>query len=80
MVRIDALLAVVAVLLGRTPRRLIHEHIKHEAVLIQVEVLQIVPQVGALQQTLWHEVVLDTFVLKVQVDLRYRLQVAHSKT
>ena len=36
MVRVDALLAVVAVLFSRTPRRLVHEHIKHEAVLIQV--------------------------------------------
>lgn len=71
MVRIDAALTVVAVLLGWAPGRLVHEHIEDEAVLIQVETLQVEIKVGAHQETLWHEIILDTFVLEVQVYLSY---------
>ena len=80
MVRVDALLAIVAVLLGRTPRCLVHEHVEYEAVLIQIQVLEVVPQVLTLQQALGHEVVLDTFVLEVQVDLSDGIQVSKFET
>lgn len=80
VVRIDAALAVVAVLLGRAPGCFVHEHVEDEAVLIQVETLQVEVQVGAHQETLWHEVVLDTFVLEVQVNLSNLPKISESET
>lgn len=80
VVRIDAALAIVAVFLGWAPGRLVHEHVEDEAVLVQVETLQVEVQVGAHQETLWHEVVLDTFVLEVQVNLSNLPKISESET
>lgn len=80
VVRIDAALAIVAVFLGWAPGRLVHEHVEDEAVLVQVETLQVEVQVGAHQETLWHEVVLDTFVLEVQVNLSNLPKIPESET
>lgn len=80
MVCVDAALAVVAVLFGRTPRRLIHEHIEHESILIQVQILEVEVQVETRKQTLRHEVVLDTLVLEVQVNFGDLPQIPQFKT
>jgi len=80
VVRVDAALAVVAVLLGWAPGRLVHEHVEDEAVLVQVETLQVEVQVGTHQETLWHEVILDTFVLEVQVNLSNLPKIPESET
>lgn len=79
MVRIDAAFTVVAVLLGWAPSSLIHEHVKHESILIQVETLQVEVQVGAAKQTLGYKVVLNTFVLEVQVDLADRPKISQAE-
>ena len=69
MMRVNATFTVVAVLFGGAPGRLIHEHVEDETVLVQVQTLQVEVQIGACKETLRHEVVLDTFVLEVQIDL-----------
>ena len=46
MVRINAALAIMAVLLGRTPTSLVIEHIKHVALLPLVDLVQALVQVG----------------------------------
>ena len=45
VVRIDAALAVVRIFFRRTPRSLVHEHVEDEAVLVQIQTLQVVVQV-----------------------------------
>ena len=80
MVSVNAALAVMAVFLGWTPGALVHEHVKDESVLVQVQILQVVVQEGAVEQHVRHEVVLYAFVLKVAVDLLYVLQVLQTET
>lgn len=75
VVRINTAFAVMAVLLGRAPGRLVHKHIEDKSIFVQVEALKVEIQVGASEQTNWHEVILDTFVLEVQVDIRDCLQI-----
>lgn len=79
MMRIDTALAVVAVLLGWAPGGLIHEHIKHESILVQIKTLQVEVEVGTAKQTLGYKVVLDTFVLEVQIDLPDRPQISQAE-
>jgi hypothetical protein len=69
VVGVDASFAVVAVLLGGAPGTLVHEHVEDESVFLQIQLLQIVVQVPALQQALRHKVILYAFVLEVLVDV-----------
>jgi hypothetical protein len=60
-------LAVMRVFFSRAPGSLVHEHVENKAVLLQVQALQVVVEVQAVEQALRHEIVLYTFVLEVQV-------------
>lgn len=75
MVRINATLRIVAVLLGWTPTCLVEEHIKHVPLLALVDVVESLVQVAELEEALRDKVVLDALVLKVAVHGLYELQV-----
>lgn len=79
VMRVDAALAVVAVFLGWAPGCLVHKHVENEAVLIQVQTLQVVIQVRAQQKTFRNKVVLNTLVLEVQIDVADCLQVPQAE-
>lgn len=59
MVRVNTTLAIVAILFSGTPSCLVHEHVKDESVLVQIQVLQVVVEVWATQKALRHEIVFD---------------------
>lgn len=80
VVRIDTTFAVMTIFFGWAPGRLVHEHIEYETVLLQIQTLQIEVQIGAQEQTLRHKVVLDAFVLEVQIDISDCLQVSKPET
>jgi hypothetical protein len=65
VVRVDAALTVVRILFGWTPSCFVHKHVKYEAVLVQVQALEVVVQVRTADQAVGHEVILDAFVLEV---------------
>lgn len=80
VVSIDTTFAVMTIFFGWAPGRFVHEHIEYETVLLQIQTLQIEVQIGAQEQTLGHKVVLDAFVLEVQIDISDCLQVSKPET
>ena len=80
MMRVNATFTVVAVFLGGAPGRFIHEHVKDETVFVQVQTLQVEVQIRARKETLRHEVILDTFVLEVQIYLTDCPQISQLET
>ena len=79
VMRIDAALRVVAVLLCWAPTRLVEEHEEDIPLLLRVNVSQGLVEVVELEQALRHEVVFDTLVLKVSVHSFDELQVCKSE-
>lgn len=75
MMRVDAALAIVRIFLRGTPGCFVHKHVKDEAVLVQVQALEIVVQVKAIDKAIRHEVILNAFILEVQVYVRNCLKV-----
>jgi len=65
VVRVDAALAVVRILLSGTPSGLVHKHVEDEAVLVQIKALQVIIQVGTVYQAVRYKIILDAFVLEV---------------
>ena len=67
MVRVNATLRIVAVLLIWTPTRLVEEHVKDVALLTLINFIQLLVEVVEFEKTWGYEVVLDALVLKVAV-------------
>ena len=67
VVRINTTLRIVAVLLIWTPTCLVEEHVKHVALLTQINFVQLLVQVVEFEQAWGHEIVLDALVLKVAI-------------
>ena len=65
VVGVNATFAVVTFFLRGTPSSFVHEHIEHESIFVQVQLLQVVVKVGTLHKTFRYEVVFDGFVLEV---------------
>ena len=56
------------VFLGRTPACLVVEHEEDVSLLFVVQVSEVLVQRIEFQETRWHKVILDAFVLEVAVD------------
>ncbi len=70
----------MAVFLCWTPTRFVEKHEKDVALLLCIDLVQLLVQIAKLKETRWHEVIFDALVLEVSVHSLNEFEITQIET